>query len=180
MIGNSRELGDLRVELVVNLAEKFLEQIFERDQAEQTPVLVHHQRYLKTAAAHLVEQVGQELARRDEIRGPHQALHSWRRRIKTARSEILCVQDPDDVVLAAAIDRHSRKTFVRDFRHQLRHRNLDVERENPVARRHDFLHAARAEVEHPMNHFALSGFDLALVLAEPEQRLSGALSIGAK
>ena len=41
----------------------------------------------------------------------------------------------------------------------------------PIARRHHLRYAACAKVEDPMNHLALCGLDLALVLAESEQRL---------
>ncbi|MGD0119676.1 MAG: hypothetical protein ABSD30_16535 [Candidatus Binatus sp.] len=60
---------------------------------------------------------------------------------------------------------------MRDFRHQLRHRHLDVEREHSFPRSHHLGCAPRTEIEHAMDHRALCRFDLSLVFAEPEQRL---------
>src|SRR5260370_513132 len=80
-----------------------------------------------------------------------------------ARGEVLGVQDAEDIVLGVAIGRHSRKTLIRNFRHQLSDRSLDVDREDPIARRHYLLHAARPEVEHAMDHLTLGGLNLTLV-----------------
>ena len=165
VVGDFCELGNFAVELVANLAEQFLEQIFERHQAQQTAVLVDHQRDLKAPAAHLVEQIGERFARRNEIcaaaPGARRAAASA---FEAARRQILGVQNADDIVRAVG-DRPARARNGRArFPPSTASAGVSMSSaENPLARRHHLGRAARAEIEHPMNHRALGGLDLTLM-----------------
>ena len=62
---------------------------------------------------------------------------------KPPADQVLGVEDSDDVVGTAAINRHARKVAVNDLREELVGRRVDIEHEDAIARRHDVADAAR-------------------------------------
>ena len=70
-VGDLLDLGLLGVVLVRDLADELLEQVLERDEAADAPVLVGDERDVELLLLHLAEQVGDPLGLGDEVRFAH-------------------------------------------------------------------------------------------------------------
>jgi hypothetical protein len=97
------ELGRLDVGEQAPL-EPAAEPVFERHQAQQLTVFVHHHRHLDTVVTHLVEQVAQGFAGRHKVGRAHQTLDPGRGAIQAARNDVLGMEDADDMVGIALVD----------------------------------------------------------------------------
>src|SRR5208283_1315365 len=108
MIAYRQNFRAVVIKLVANLAEQLFEQVFECDQAEHAPIFVDYHRELKAPAAHLVEQFAEGPAGRNKIGWAHQPFEPRRDGFKTSDHDIFDMQQSDDIVGLAAIDRYPR------------------------------------------------------------------------
>ena len=105
-----------KVELVLDVADDLLEEVLERDDPLHVAVLVDDDRHVLLLAAEVGEERGEVLRLRDDVRGPHDRLELDRRdaEVVDRAEEVADVEDADDVVERAAVDRVARERRVDD------------------------------------------------------------------
>jgi hypothetical protein len=99
-----------QVELVLDFADDLLEQVLQGDDPLHRAVLVHDDRHVLIRPAELPEHGGKILRLRNHRRGPDELFDADRRKTAVADGgeEVTYVQDPDDLVERAAVDRVAR------------------------------------------------------------------------
>ena len=100
----------LLVVLVDDLADDLFDQVLDRDESGRSSVFVHHDRHVDVLLLHLAQELGDLLLLGNERRGRGRADATFDVLLAFvhALQEVLRVEDPDDVVVVALVDRDPR------------------------------------------------------------------------
>src|SRR5208283_3082847 len=156
--------------LIADLADDLFDQIFDRDQATDTAVLINHDGHANIVALHLAQQFAPQLGFGNEVHiGFHQVANGLAVRLDIGNlQQVLGIDDAFDVIDIALVHRYAR---VGMFLHQIRQfvdRRADWNSDDLRPRRHNLPHRFVAELNHrldevavalPQNAFFLAGFD---------------------
>src|SRR5208283_4350105 len=156
--------------LIAALADDLFDQIFDRDQATDTAVLINHDGHANIVALHLAQQFAPQLGFGNEVHiGFHQVANGLAVRLDIGNlQQVLGIDDAFDVIDIALVHRYAR---VGMFLHQIRKfvdRRADWNSDDLRPRRHNLPHRFVAELNHrldevavalPQNAFFLAGFD---------------------
>ena len=151
-----------QVVLVLDLADDLLEQVLERDDPLDGAVLVDNEGQVLVLAAELGEQRGEVLRLGDDVRRPDDVLDDdvLDAPVVERAEEVADVEDADDVVERAAVDRVARVRRVDDGRKRLLRRQLDGEGDDLGPRDHHVVRLLVGEVEDLVEHLLLRLLDL--------------------
>ena len=146
------QLGLLRVELVLDVADQFLEHVVERHDAGRAAELIHHQREMRV----LGEEKAEQLLQRHHLRhGVQFALDALQIRLRLAHQlqQILDVDEPDRVIEMPSAERKPRVPALDRRLQVLLEGILGIQEDDLAARRGDVAHHALAQVERVDEHF---------------------------
>src|ERR671919_1402119 len=154
------------VVLVLDLADDLLEQVLERDDALEGPVLVDDEGHVLVRAPELGQHGGEVLRLGHDVAVAHKLLdlNVLDAPVVEGREEVADVEDADDVVERAPVDRVARVGGVDHRREGLLRRQVDREGDDLGARDHDLVDLLVREVEDLVDHLLLARLDLARVL----------------
>src|SRR5438874_4033114 len=161
----------LDVVLVAYLADDLLDQILDRHEPAGAAVLVDDDRNVDLVLLHVAKELVDLLGLWDELSRSHvrpdlDVLLPARE----APEEILHVEDADDVVRRALVERDTRVADVRDDLEDLVGRRIDVYRDDVRARDHDLVHRLLRDGEDRREHALLALLKYALGLSGLDQR----------
>ena len=169
------------IELVLNLADEFLQNVFKRDHPNRAAIFIDHDGEVQFALEKELQQffqprglrhVNQLAARRPQIRA---AL-----RLEPRGIQIFDVNDPDCLVEVAALAHREARVagLLRDIE-AFGNRRFGVERDNFTARAHHLAHDAAPQIESVQHDVPAEMGSGGLLLRGHEQQAQFLLGMGA-
>ena len=160
-----------QVELVLDVADDLLEQVLERDDPLHVAVLVDDDREVLLLAAEVGEEGREVLRLRDDVGRPDDRLELDGRdpEIVDRAEEVADVEDPDDVVERAAVDRVAREGRVDDGPKRFLGRHVRGDPDHLGPRDHHRRDLLRGEVEDLVQHLLLGLFELPVILGRRDR-----------
>src|SRR5450830_720817 len=152
-------LDDLAVVFVRNVANEFLDEVFERHEPGDPAVLVHNHREVVRFELHLAQGVVGLLRFRDEERGAHEVgdreqVHA-ERPLVTQPGHVPQVEDPAHLVHVLAHHGHAGDAFAQEDSHRGAEVLGVVDRDHVRARDHDLAHDSVVEFEDRVDELAV-------------------------
>ena len=162
-----------QVELVLDLADDLLEQVFERDDALHHSVLVDDDRHVLVRPPELGQHCGEILRLRGDVRLADDLVDVDVRdaTVDERGEQVAHVQDADDVVERLAVDRVASERRVDDRREAFLGREIDREGDDLGPRHHHVRDFLVGEVEDLVEHFLFLALELARLRRSVEQHL---------
>jgi len=157
------------VEFVLNIAQNFLENVFDGNQSVCAAVFVRDDRDVLSGAAHGFQQVIQFHRVGYMHHGPYKPVYRFvlRRRV---RQHVECAYHAHDLVDAVPVDGDARKARVGEKLNQFAPRRRAGQCLHVDARHHDLVCLLLLQVDDRMDHLPLLGFERTMVRAFIDQR----------
>ena len=153
----------LLVIFVGDLPDDLLQDVLDGDESRGPAVLVDHDREMNLQRLHLLEQLVNRLALGHEGGRPHDRgdlLDGLALTVQLAPGrDVLEVDDPDHVVQVLADHRNAGEAAAQGKRQRLAQRLVPFDEHHVGARDHDLPHDRVAQLEHRVDHRALTGLD---------------------
>ncbi len=150
----------LGIVFVLDLTDDLLQQILDRHDAGRAAILIHHDRHVHVALLHLLQQLVHLLRLRDEIGIAQDTVERHiRAAIAQIAQQILGIQDTDDVVYRAFIDRNAGMPVLQDHIQSCKHRRVGRHGCHINARHHHLTHQLVAEGKDRGDQLLLIFFD---------------------
>ncbi len=145
----------LVVELVLYVADDFLDDVLEADYTRDAPVLVDGHRNMDPLPAHFAQQRVETLAFGDEVRLADNPLDVDVLAGGQVLDEVLCIENPDDVIDGILVHRKSGEAATVDGLDQLLRGVFETDEGGVDSRHHDLLHGLLRETQHTADHVLL-------------------------
>ena len=155
----------LFVVLIFDSAHDLFQHVFHRQHADHGAELIHHHRQVRAAGAELIEHLGGGLGFGYEHHRPQQAADAEGAAGTAAangapalfpnRQQIFIVQKPDDLLRCPFVYRQARMLLLDHGVQHFVQSGVARNRDDIVARHHDFANRNGAQVEHSMDHVLL-------------------------
>src|ERR1039458_3080313 len=161
--------------LVADLANDFLHQVFDGDQAGDSAVLVDDDGHANVVALHLAHQLAAQLGFGDKVHiGLHQVAYGLGARVRVEDlQEVLGIDNAFDMVDIAFIDRYARIGIPLYQFGEILDGGVDGHRDDLGPGPHHFAHRLVAEFDHRLDKIAVALLQNALFLTGFDQRVHG-------
>src|SRR5262249_29347902 len=153
------------VVLVLDVAHDLLDEVLERDEPGDGPVLVDHERHVAAALLQLLEERSDLLALGNELHRMQDLPDDDWLPLLEQPQRVLHVDEADHVVDVALVGRDAAEAALHDERAHLGRRRVRVEGEDLRARDHDLAHRHVRELEDAVDELHLALVEDALLAA---------------
>ena len=170
-VGPRDDLVFHHVLLVPDVADKLLEHVLHRDDAERAAVFVRDDGEVLLLAAELCQHVGQARGLVDEARRNELRAQIVRPAVHHGLEKAVEVQETDDIVHAAGVDRQAGIRRIVDDAHDLVPVVVDVDGDHVDAGGHGLARADVGKVERGAQQLAAVLVEHVLVLGRLDDRL---------
>src|SRR6056297_2995508 len=147
--------GVLEIVFVLDLADDLLDDVLEGDDALDAAVFVHDNREVDLLAAEGLQQRFHRLGFRHEIGRPRDVAHGEGLRLADETQNFLDMNNADDLVEVAVINRKAGMAGLGADLDQLTERGIDSDADDLGARHHDIAHPDLGQVENAVQHASL-------------------------
>ena len=159
----------LLVILVMNLPDNLLKDILQRDKTGHIAILVQNNGNIKCRFTHLHQQLGNTFIFIGKMRFPHD-ISDLEILIAVIEKQILHIDDTDNVILAALVNRKAGKLVLPKDLDQFLVCIIDFRKCNMNHGNHNILRLGVAQVEHIVDHFLFFRLNNAVLMTHIHDR----------